>query len=108
SESFPGVIPEAMACAVPCVATDVGDCASVVGDTGRIIPARDPVAFAAALDELVSMPECERAILGQKARNRILNLFTLDRMVTAYEKLYEGFSNRELQESASGYRPTIG
>ena len=91
SESFPNVLLEAMACGVPCVTTDVGDCAFVVGDTGRIVPPKNPEALAAALDEMVSMQEFERTSLGQRARKRVLELFTLERMVSTYQKLYEDF-----------------
>lgn len=89
SESFPNVVLEAMACEVPCVVTNVGDCSSIVGTTGRVVPPHDPLALAGAMVELVEMPSVERAALGQAARTRVLGEFTLQKTVSAYEQVYD-------------------
>jgi glycosyltransferase involved in cell wall biosynthesis len=52
-ESFPNVIAEAMACGRPCVVTDVGDSARIVGACGAVVGARDPAAFAAAVESIL-------------------------------------------------------
>jgi glycosyltransferase involved in cell wall biosynthesis len=88
AEGFPNVIGEAMACGVPCVVTDVGDAAWLVGDTGRVVPPRDSEALAGAWAELIEMGDEQRMILGQRARQRILEKFSLDDMVKCYEQLY--------------------
>ncbi|MBD2538444.1 glycosyltransferase [Coleofasciculus sp. FACHB-SPT36] len=89
SEAFPNVIGEAMSCGVPCVVTDVGDSAWIVGDTGRVVPARDPQALAHAWKELIDLGSMDRETLGHLARTRIIEHFSLDSVVTQYEELYE-------------------
>lgn len=91
SESFPNVLGEAMACHVPCISTDVGDAAAIVGDQGLVVPPRDSSALAEALREFASMSAEERKNLGQKARLHIENNFNLDdtrSFVRQYEELY--------------------
>ena len=89
SEGFPNVIGEAMACAVPCVVTDVGDTAFVVGNTGRVVQPRDASALANALGELIGMGEAARRELGRAARQRILDHFSIGTIVKKYESLYQ-------------------
>jgi glycosyltransferase involved in cell wall biosynthesis len=88
-EGFPNVIGEAMACGVPCVATDVGECADIVGNTGRLVPRRDPAALAAAWQELIDAGTLERSRLAADARRRVERYFTLPSVVERYQSLYE-------------------
>jgi glycosyltransferase involved in cell wall biosynthesis len=76
-EGFPNMAAEAMACGVPVVATDVGDCARIVGDAGIIVPPKDPQAMAHAWLRLVALPPAERKALGAKARERIARQFNV-------------------------------
>jgi len=73
SEGFPNVIGEAMACGCHCVATDVGDSALVIGDTGVIVPSDNAQAFATGLLDQLNAPET----LNLRARQRILENFTV-------------------------------
>jgi glycosyltransferase involved in cell wall biosynthesis len=86
---FPLVVGEAMACGVPCVATDVGDSARIIGDTGRIVAPRDPVALAGAMLELLGLSAAERQALGAAARSRILAEFSLPAVAARYAALYD-------------------
>ena len=89
-EGFPNVIGEAMSCGVPCVVTDVGDSAAVIGDTGVKVPPRDPEALAAGIIELIDMGAAGRAELGGRARARAVEKFSLGSVVRQYEELYAG------------------
>ncbi len=89
TEAFPNVIGEAMACGVPCVVTDVGDSAAVVGDTGVVAPPKDPERLAGGWDRLLSVSREERTQLGRRARQRIEEHYSLASVVQQYERLYE-------------------
>ncbi len=88
SEGFPNVVGEAMACAVPCVATDVGDTAWLVGETGIVVPPRNAEALGAGLRSLLQESAAVRAELGRKARRRIEAYFTLPAITRLYVDLY--------------------
>jgi glycosyltransferase involved in cell wall biosynthesis len=87
-EGFPNVVGEAMACGVPCAVTDVGDAAFLVADTGRVVPPRDPAALADALMVLVRLGADYRHRLGESARRRVVENFSIENTVVAYEALY--------------------
>jgi glycosyltransferase involved in cell wall biosynthesis len=86
-EAFPNVLAEAMACGTPCVTTDVGDAALIVGDTGWVVPAENAEALASALLESLATLEDTQSwsIRKQQARERIVDNFSLERMVKAYQ-----------------------
>lgn len=88
SEALPMVLLEAMACGVPCVASDVGDCAEVIGDTGRIVAPGNAEALSSAWRELLSLPVGEKRLLGRRARDRIVNRFSLEVVARTYESAY--------------------
>jgi glycosyltransferase involved in cell wall biosynthesis len=77
-----------MSCAVPCVVTNVGAAAWVVGETGRCVPTRDPDAFAQAIADLIDAGPAIRNDLGKQARDRIVARFALEAVVKQYENLY--------------------
>lgn len=87
-EAFPLTLGEAMACGTPCVVTDVGDCAAVVGDVGRVVPPENPEALADALDAFLRLPAADRAAFALKARERIIGHFSIQRTAEAYAAVY--------------------
>jgi glycosyltransferase involved in cell wall biosynthesis len=87
-EGFSNVVGEAMACEVPCVVTDVGDSAQVVGDTGIVVPPKDPQALADGWRKLIEMGVEGRQRLGRAAREWIQQEYSLESVVTQYENLY--------------------
>ena len=97
-EAFPNVVGEAMACGIPCVVTDVGDSAYIVGDTGRVVAPGDITGLAAAWAQLLALPECERRALGERARARVAEHFEIGVIVKRYETFYEELNNRGLSK----------
>jgi glycosyltransferase involved in cell wall biosynthesis len=89
SEGFPNAVGEAMASAVPCVVTDVGDSALLVGDTGLVVPPSQPDKLAAAWARFVQLEPAQRQRLGDAARQRILSTFALDAIARRYQEFYE-------------------
>jgi glycosyltransferase involved in cell wall biosynthesis len=87
-ESFPIVLGEAMASGVPCVTTDLGDSAWIVGDAGIVVPPRDPEALAAGMARLIAAEPEARRQLGMRARARIAQNFGLSSAIGRYHDLY--------------------
>ena len=87
-EGFPNIVAEAMACGVPCVVTDVGDSAAVVGDTGIVVPPADEAALAAALTELLGLTSAQRRDLGRGARRRIEEKFSAAEVFPRHGELW--------------------
>ncbi|MCP9443059.1 MAG: glycosyltransferase [Nitrospira sp.] len=88
-EGFSNAIAEAMACERPCVVTDVGDSSRIVGDTGEVTPPRDPEALAGALISMLDRIEQDPEI-GPQARVRIVDAFSVERMVSRTESVLFG------------------
>jgi glycosyltransferase involved in cell wall biosynthesis len=88
-EGFPNVLGEAMACGLPCVATDIGDASELLGQTGIVVPPRDPHALAVAWRVLIEIGAQRRRSLGSKARVRIVQDYSLGAAVARYEALYD-------------------
>ncbi|HXF93042.1 MAG TPA: glycosyltransferase [Nitrospiraceae bacterium] len=85
-EGFSNAIAEAMACERPCVVTDVGDSARIVGDRGEVALPRDANALAGAIARMLDRIE-ENVDIGRQARSRIVKEFSVERMVSRTEQV---------------------
>jgi glycosyltransferase involved in cell wall biosynthesis len=83
-EGFPNVIGEAMACGVPCVVTDVGDSAWIVGDGGEVAPPKDAKALEAAIERSIQRIKAGSYDTAYN-RRRILDLFAVQSLVARSE-----------------------
>jgi glycosyltransferase involved in cell wall biosynthesis len=97
SEAFPLSVGEAMACGTPCVVTDVGDSALIVGDTGRVVAPGNPDALATAWSELIEAGPGVRHHLGMAARRRVNQFFALASVVRCYESIYAQLTSETQQ-----------
>ena len=88
-EGLANVVGEAMACGVPCVVTDVGDSALLVGECGHVVPTRDADSLACAVEGLLALGSRPRNALSVAARKRITDWFSIEREVGQYARLYE-------------------
>lgn len=100
AESFPRVIGEALACEIPCVSTDVGDCREILEGCGKVVPIGSPTEMARAVLEYLLLPKDELQMVGKKGRARIEGKYSIQSIVAQYCSLYE--------EAASGGRTTDG
>jgi len=87
-EGFSNALAEGMAAGLPAVATDVGDAARIVGDSGRIVAPRDTKALATAIRELTTEPADRRAERSRQARRTIEDRFSVEANIAAYESAY--------------------
>ncbi len=90
NEGFSNAILEAMAAGRPVIASDVGGNAEAVvhNEIGIIIPPDDPASLSRAILELYNNPE-RRLEMGQRARERAANSFSLGKMIKEHERFYE-------------------
>ncbi|MFN7930704.1 MAG: glycosyltransferase [Blastocatellia bacterium] len=88
-EGFPNVLVEALACGVPCVATDSGDSALIVEGVGISVPVCAPDALASGWEALLKMSAEEKAKLRQAARQRVVEKYALPSVVAQYEGVYK-------------------
>jgi glycosyltransferase involved in cell wall biosynthesis len=102
-EGFPNALTEAMACGIPCVATDIGACREIIGGLGLIVPPRDPAALADAWTSMLTGP---MDALSAKMRSRALERYRIERICRLYEDTYADIARTALSEVDAGDSPS--
>lgn len=87
-EAFPNVVVEAMAVGLPCVVTNAGDAATIVGDLGWVIPVKNSVALGRGLVHACRLPASTRALVGQKGAQQVRARYDIDSIRRQYEAVY--------------------
>lgn len=88
-EGFPNVIAESMACGTPCIATDVGDSSFVIGKTGWVVPPKNSVKLATAIERALYEKNTSKWNKRcNKARQRIKKKFSIMKMIESYNNLW--------------------
>jgi glycosyltransferase involved in cell wall biosynthesis len=106
-EGFPNAVAEAMATGVPCVVTDVGDCADLVSDTGFVIAPGDVVGLSEKIAAAMDLDIEDRRRLGEAARRRIAENFEISRIVGRYEDFYADLLREPVAEIRSSRGPEV-
>ncbi len=88
SEACSVAMLEAMSSELRCVVTDVADSAWMLGGTGEVVPAGNPPALAAALKRQLDLSPEAAASASRRARERVLALFSQERMIEQYRRVY--------------------
>jgi len=88
TEGFPNGLGEAMAMGLPCVATNVGDTAVLTGDTAILVPPQNEQALAQVLLKVIALSEKEREQMGQRAKERVMSEFPIEKVRARFEAVY--------------------
>ena len=95
-----------MSCGVPCVVTDVGDSALMVGSAGIVVPPRDPEALRRGILHVLDMDDSERRRLGLAGRQRVAEEYSMRQAAQRYESLYLELVGRSAE--ATGHSVCAG
>lgn len=114
AEGFPNVVAESMATGLPCIATDVGDAAHIVGDCGWVVPPRNPAALADAIDTATALLLSSEGRVEYRARaacgrERVGQRYGLNVMCRRYEAVWSRLAADYPQHRArAGHRVPEG
>lgn len=99
SEGFPYTVLESMSCGVPVVATDVGGVTEALDSTcGFICKPKDYKALGQSIVTLLQ-DDVLRKTMGENARKKVIDNFTIDKFIKEYEMAYEFIIDKKAQET---------
>ena len=87
-EAFPVTLVEAMACGCVCVTTDVGDARRILAMDEWVVSPGDDGALCARLEAALSLSQAESAAIRTANRQRVLEHFSIEKIVKEYEELF--------------------
>ena len=97
-----------MACGVPCVVTDVGDSALMVGEPGLVVPPQEPGELARAVGEALTWSPAEMTRRSKAARTRIQENFDITKIAAQLESFYLDLAARSAsQRMVESCQPSI-
>lgn len=94
-EAMPQILTEAMACGVPCVATNIGDVKKIISETGFVVEAKQPASLAEAWQKLIELKDEEYNLLAVKTRERAVRFYDSQLMTNQYNKIYRALIQNE-------------
>lgn len=95
TEGFPNVVAEAMYMQLPCVVTDVGDAALLLGGTGLVVPKENSAALARGLETFLNMAPEGRQEIGRRANFRVVGEYSIERARERFAALYHQVMKKE-------------
>lgn len=93
-EGFSNVIGEAMACETPCIVTDIGDSAYIVGQSGIVVPPQNSELLSKAVLDFLNKTKEEKEEMGKKARERVIEEFEITKVARKFEEQYERLTSK--------------
>jgi glycosyltransferase involved in cell wall biosynthesis len=94
NEAFPNVVVEAMAMGLPCVVTQAGDAADILGDDDYVVPVKDSVSLANALLRVCALDPVARRMLGDKNATKVREEYGIEKIRRKYEEVYDEVSKK--------------
>lgn len=94
NEAFPNVVIEAMAIGLPCVVTQAGDAADILGDDGFVVAVKNSVSLADALLRMCHLDPVDRKMLGERCAKKVRGKYGIEKIRRKYEEVYDEVSRK--------------